>query len=99
MKPSTSWSQTARTDTVEVFAARIRQLEIENIKVRAELEFARIDSVATARHHATEKAHLEQRISWMKEDAPAFYENPGFVAMVVAIVTVWATLQAVRISL
>jgi len=63
------------------------------------LALARIDSVASARHYGTEVAQLEQRLSWMKEDAPAWYEKPGFILLIVVPFVIWATLQTIQISI
>ena len=91
--------QAARTDTVSVFAARIRQLKAERVELIRQISTARIDSIAVERHHAVEVDDLTRRLGWAEDQRPSWYEKPGLIAVVTALVTVWATLQAVQLSL
>jgi len=88
----------AKVDTFAVWASAYREIRAENILLRRDLANARVDSVAAATHWQADRAALEFQIEILKDQIPAWYERPGFVAVAVAVVTIFATLQAVQIS-
>lgn len=104
MRPSTSWALSNGPaidagDTTAVLFARIRQLKLEAIDLMAQIRLARIDSVALERHHKIEIDDLNRRLGWAEDQRLRWYQQPAFVAGLTAIITIWATLQAVQIGI
>ena len=99
MTPSTSWSQTARTDSVKVMIGGYRSIKAENIDLMRELVHARVDLDRSLKHHQADKEDWATREEWLKSQLPSWYERPLIWVMITAVVTIWATLQAVQISI
>lgn len=74
-RPAESSVSTAQNDTVQVFAARIRQLEKQNIGLMAQIKAARIDSLAIEAHHQIEIDGLNLQIQWLKDERGNWFER------------------------
>ena len=91
-------SGTAEVDTFAVWAEAYRDIRAENIILRNDLANARVDSSSALAIWQSEKSLLQFQIETLEAQFPKWYEKPGLIAVVVAVISVWATLQAVRIS-
>ena len=99
--PSTALAQSgaAKVDSVKVLTDAYRAEKAHNIDLRRELVLAGSDLSRATAHHEADRADWSTREAWLKSMLPKWYEKPVLWVTVTAIITIWATLQAVRVSL
>lgn len=75
-----------------------RHLEDRISVLSGEIRTARRDSVMNAEIYALNMSDRDRQIAALENALPRWYEKPAFVAGAVAVVTIYAVLKAVHIS-
>jgi len=86
-------------DSQTALVWKIRELTTENILLNGQLKTARSDSMSMEKRIIVEQLAMRQEIEWLKGELPHWYEKPAFVVPVAVLVTVWAVLRVVSVSL
>lgn len=98
--PSSTVAQVPTTaDSLDAAIRYGRSLEDENIVLRGKLRVARADSIYQARLYALGIADRDRQMEWLEDQLPRWYEKPAVIVPLAVLVTVWATLQIVQLSI
>lgn len=96
---SASGQNEAAIDSVQVLTDAYRSVKAENIDLRKELVDIRIENERTGAHCAEDVAMRDQQIEWLRSMLPKWYEKPVLLITATAIITIYAVLKAVQISI
>ena len=99
MTPLIASGQTAEIDTFAVWAGEVRALRHNNIDLRRELADAQDDLARVLAHRETDKEQWAEKEEWLREMIPKWYERPELLIPAAVLITVWATLKIVQVSI
>jgi hypothetical protein len=90
---------TGQDDTVPALVHKVRTLTARVISLEGDLAKARVDSMKIELLRATTIQGLNWKVGQLEKELPRWWEKPQFVVSVTVMVTIWAVLRMVSISI
>ena len=87
------------TEEVEALVLKVRDLTKTIILKDDQISKARVDSLRLELLRASDVRELTLQNEWLKGELPKWYEKPAFVVPVAVLVTVWAVLRMITLSI